>query len=684
MTAIVRGSQLGRYLLPLKVDKRTMRWDTGRRERKVLTVYYTENGELKQRTFPDGSFAKLGFYPKQPEVGSKEWIELYLDRTGAAVRAGGICGWCSSPLTFVPEVPDRLFCRKCKKEISDKTFPETGSQIFDGMKAEYHKVGEGRNSFHYYWKPILRFSKCRYAADQVAAQLARQGDQVSARKSLDIMMSFADYYKKHILSANNRMKLYRAGWPGRCNWGRLTHFGDYCYASGYASRFQQILNTGLKVTEAERVRYRSLLESIITEIELPFVRQSAGMGNPMGACYRDFITTGKVFPEGRFYDLYDRDSAGKPRLLSGTDLVHEAIDGKHGIYNLLANYFYSDGLMHEPAVAYQGMLIAGLRSVVGVLDGYSDPAGYDAASRGYEPMKTIQIKEFLNRPYIQKIFTGHIKVNFPDGKAIPFGDSPSRLMTRMPEKGAVFYPGFMIGSFRMPENKPLSALAMNCNARGGHSPNDQLNLLFWGSGMLLVNTTEYPEYTGRNARNSYWREQSAAHNTMTIDGLNHQRARGKIVFFTATPTVSAMQGLARKCYADGELRRTVFLIDPQNGKPPYMVDLFHGKGGRTAHDIMFQAQSVINTPKESFEVKSPVLSRTVQENLAEALPYAKKNTAYPMDQKRSIGSSAGKCGSALDDAVRKRSGFSARHSNSPVGKRHAAVRRCFRRPLQQR
>ena len=106
--------------------------------------------------------------------------------------------------------------------------------------------------------------------------------------------------------------------------------------------------------------------------------------------------------------------------MSGTDLVYETVQGRNGLENLASTYWYSDGLMHEPTVAYQNMLSGGLTNALTRLEGYQPPAGYDPLQRGYQPFPD---SSFLKRPELVLPRKKHWEVVFPNGSAIPFGDS---------------------------------------------------------------------------------------------------------------------------------------------------------------------------------------------------------------------------------------------------------------------
>ncbi len=573
--------------------------------------------------------------------GSPEWIAQFIDRSGGcvtllntmpALRDGRVpnmvCPAClkEGVLKWRPEAPDELTCTGCGRRITEAAFPASGKLSFDGMDFEFYQAPGNPQKF--FLKPNLRYIKSLYAMTR-ARDLARLGktkkDHESAARALAIMTAYADYYRQYICNVAGNQP-YRPGWPRQCNWGRITHFGDYVFPKNFCSLYSDLASSDLSITPAQRAACRSLLETMISEVTLPFIRQVGGMGNPMGAAYADCIAAGRLFPEGRFIDYYTSGPDGKPRVLNGSDLVHEMIEGRHGLDNLLANYYYADGLMRERTVAYHEMLARGIRNTAQAIKGYSDPAGYDAAARGYTPFRQCDL---LARPDLAAIFTRHQAVNFPDGRSIPVGDDYGDEVSKTPEQASCFYPGWGMGVLRLGKAGQISAAVLNFGSGlDGHSHNDMLSLLLWSNDLLMLNPTEYPAHRDGAIREEYWRGGAAAHNTALIDGVNHTRGRGNPALWAVSPAAGIVQAFADGAYPDkpGALRRTVFLIDSRPGRPPYLVDLFQVRGG-AAHDYFLQAQNAKYGPPETVAVTAPKLVPTGKATLADYLG-GKPDAAY--------------------------------------------------------
>ena len=584
-----------------------------------LRIVYKLGDEKKESVSKYNWRVQLGALPAKFDFGTPEWIQYWFDFSGAALNyARENCPKCKMKncITFLPLELDHLRCKKCGFIFSEETLPTTGSEIFEGMKLEYHQMPDGTKII---WKPILRFHKGHHAFYEI--RRTRRKDPETGRKRLDAMLAYGKFYRKHILRKLGK-RVWRPGYPHGCNYGRLCHFGDYVFPSSHCLTYQDIEQSGVKITPEERAEYRALLEDIISEVTLPFIRQCRGMGNPMGQAFTDCIRVGRFFPEAKIIDYYTRDKNGNPRILSGTDLVYETVQGRHGLENLVSTYWYSDSLMHEPTVAYQNMLAGGVGNALGRLEGFQPPAGYDPVKRGYQPFPKEH--SFLNRPELQLPRNKQKEVVFPNGSAIPFGDSGPGIVNMTPPQESEVYPGWGVGALRHGQG---AAAAMNWgNLRDGHSHNDMLNLLYWGEGILLLNTTGYP--VNGQSPIQYWRAGSGAHNTVMIDGKNHERACGGPGAWGISDHLKVMQGFAEKSHPGAVLRRTAFLVNSRPGLPPYLVDFYQVEGGKESHDYFLLVQAD-RPPNEKLKVISPKLAATGKKDLSQVFSNAETKNVYP-------------------------------------------------------
>ena len=598
-----------------------------RKADKNIRIVYKLGGKKEEATFKNNALVSLGRLPEKFKFGTPEWIQHFADFSGGGLvlafsgnPARGkhlSCPKCKKEkcIAFLPFEEDHLQCAECGFTFSEKTLPTTGEDVFEGMKLEYHQFPDGTRL---YWKPILRCMKAQHIYYEVLK--ARKKDPVIARQKLNAMLAYSKFFKKHMVRKAGK-QIFRPGYPHACNYGRLCHFGDYVFPSVYCLIYRDIEGNGIRISAEERAEYRSLLEDIISEITLPFIRQWRGMANPMGQAFTDCIRVGRLFPEARIVDYYTPDKNGRPSIMSGTDLVYETVQGRNGLENLASTYWYSDGLMHEPTVAYQNMLSGGLTNALTRLEGYQPPAGYDPLQRGYQPFPD---SSFLARPELVLPRKKHWEVVFPNGSAIPFGDSGPGIVTKTPQQKSDVYPGWGIGALR----HPITSAAMNWgNLNDGHSHNDMLNLLYWAEGAVLLNTTAYPA-NERNAPIQYWRGGSGAHNTVMIDGKNHNRACGSPAAWGVTDHLQVMQGFSDRSHPGALLRRTAFLVNSRPGLPPYLVDFYEVDGGKESHDYFLLVQAE-HPPQEEMNVISPKLTATGKSDLTKVFANAEKKNVYP-------------------------------------------------------
>lgn len=454
----------------------------------------------------------------RPEaVGSPGWIERYCDRSGGCLTLlnvqptkpdgtvpGMKCPKCraAGELRWRPETPEELQCRKCGVAVTEESFPSSRSLAHNGLKFEYYTADDGTRWF---LKPQLRYVKSLYAfytAQTLAREARAKKDPGTGKRALAILCAYSDYYRNFIYNRVDGV-IYRPGYPRQCNWGRITHFGDYLFPKKFCRTFRDLIAAGTPISEAERASVRALLESVIGEVTLPFIRQVNGLGNPMGAAYADCISAGRLFREGRFPDFCRTDADGNVPVLSGAGLVHEVIEGEHGYYNLLANYFYPDGLMRERTVAYQNMLIRGLRDTARAAKGYSDIRKDAVEKYGYTPFRALDLQPAEGPASLP--FRAYADVCFPDGRSIPVGDDYGAIVQEKPAAASSVYPGWGIGALRLGRAPEASVAVLNWGSGlDGHSHNDMLSLLFWSNGQLMLSAPEYPAHRHGAIREEWW------------------------------------------------------------------------------------------------------------------------------------------------------------------------------------
>ena len=570
-------------------------------------------------------FSCKTFSVAQPLPGSPEWIECFIDRQGGCLTLlnvlptlkngtvpGMACPGCGNSsndrffqgtLVWNPEKPDELFCQKCHVTVSSENFPDSGKMQFDGLDFEYY---DGHAGKRYFWRPQLRYIKSLhafYTAQTLAREAKRLRRLESGRQALAILIAYSRYYRHYICNLSHNT-LYRPGYPRQCNWGRLTHFGDYVFPKKFCQTYQDLEAAKIPISPEERAEVRALLESIISEVTLPFIRQVNGMGNPMGAAYADCIWAARTFPEAKFPD-YCNASGDTVPVLDSPGLIREILEGPNGFQQLMSNYFYADGLMRERTTAYQEMLVRGLRNTATAIKGYRMPDSSDPPF------------DLLAEPGVQRNFSAHKAIHFPDGRSIPIGDDYGDVVTDTPQATSALYAGWGIGMLCKGTNEHRSCTVLNWGSGlDGHSHNDMLSLLFWSEGQLMLSPPEYPAHRDGAIREEYWRGGAAAHNTVIVDGTEHVRSRGNPLLWIDLPGIGIVRAESRLASPGNHLIRTVFLLDTGKSCAPYLVDFFNVSGG-SIHTLFFQAQGEKYQPRERLEILAPSLTPSSYATFAE-------------------------------------------------------------------
>lgn len=549
-----------------------------------------------------------------PELGSPAWVALFCDRSGGAVTC-----WkemaiaCPNPACdhhrtanqgmWSAAAPEAFSCPACGSVFPGAAYPEEATLEACGQSFEYHTTPTGEKRF---LTPALRYFKACHALS-VAAGFAREAasprlaDDVrkaSARKALDIMLAFSEMYI-HTIHIARRSRISTAGWPNRCNWGRLDHFGDYVFPTMVCGVFDRIAATGI-VSDAERAAYKRFVEYMLSHVTFAWYRQSGGMGNWSVQIRRDCWAAVKTFPDLEIHDLLHEQTRGTPRKLSGPDLLHEILEGPEGLFMLFGRYFYADGLMRERSPAYQEMLISHLRRFLPDIAAYTDPPSYEPPDPRWHRFEHLALED---NDVVKRCMTAHDALVLPDETVMPIGDSYYGITA--PGAGGAressLHPGWGVGALRCGRGPGATLAALNWGStRDGHSHNDMLNVLFWGQGQLLVTDLGYVN-DRHDLKGTWWRGAAMAHNTVVVDATNPPRTTaGELTAWAVTPRCSAVQARSRHTDpADQELRRTLVLVGGTEAAHGggYVVDVFHVRGGGM-HDYVLHAQAPIGQPEE--------------------------------------------------------------------------------------
>jgi hypothetical protein len=115
--------------------------------------------------------------------------------------------------------------------------------------------------------------------------------------------------------------------------------------------------------------------------------------------------------------------------------------------------------------------------------------------------------------------------------------------------------------------------------RHGHA--DALNLGLFAKGFDLMPDCGYPpvQFGGWGAPRAVWYTQSAAHNTVVVDGQNSHPGRGRCTLWAEGRQFRAVRASAANLVGGKQYERTVALVDLSD-RDSYLVDVFRVVGGR--------------------------------------------------------------------------------------------------------
>ena len=601
-----------------------------------------------------------------PEVCSPQWLKIFFDKSGGALNTMGgrfynfmclHCGefnryygnpWKNRTVIWDPQRPDEFKCLKCGKITTKDTCPPVSVQYAYGRQFESHRPMNKKGG-RYLLFPNLRRTKAEYAFQKVICPMAQKAadarDPKLAAKALRGLVAFAEYYKSYMYDVrtvdSGGMKhtlIVRFGHPLNATYGRIWRFGDGGTTRAFCNAFNNIRQTGVKVSPRDYATCRAMAESALSDIGLPCLRDRLGLGNAMTRIYSDGINAARTFPDAKFMDRDERDRTR--RILSSDDLIHELFFGRHSLSALVDNYYTPDGFMRERSPEYHSMSQNGLKAAIGYFKGYRTPENYNPEKRGYRRIA----KDLDSYPNIARSLKILQEITFPDGTSIPLTDSAGNFdRNARPPQTTTIHPGWGVGILRKGKAPALSCAALSWGASAvGHGHNDLLQIMFWSDNRIMLNDTEYPH--GKHRK--YSADSPASHNCVLIDGADYRWIDAQeFSFYGESPLAGVMQAYTQQVYDNPgkTIRRTVVLVDSRPGKHPYLVDLAEATGGKT-YDIFIRGQANFLDLPESLKVLSPAMKPAGEpgKTLDQVLGYGEKGKgAYYLVDSISAGDADG-------------------------------------------
>lgn len=301
------------------------------------------------------------------------------------------------------------------------------------------------------------------------------------------------------------------------------------------------------------------------------------------------------------------------RVTGNGDWVHEAVSLMHDLCHI---GFYPDGMWREVTPAYHRQVRGNLRTVMNILNGYSDPTGYVHSDTG-ERMDDLDLRNQL-ADHWARMDNAMDKITLPDGMLVALNDADPKYQQQDPKQSthSSLLGASGVASLGSGEGDAQQQWVLNFSGTHGHEHHDMLHLSWYALGRRLFDETRYRPLPGSESTRA-WHMATAAHNTVVIDGRNQlgrfdgprrafgpddsirgyidyqsretlggTRHQGDILLMDGQgEEVQVMEVEGRNAY--GKLadlyRRTLVKVSLPDGG--YMVDIFRVKGGEI-HDFM--------------------------------------------------------------------------------------------------
>jgi len=129
-----------------------------------------------------------------------------------------------------------------------------------------------------------------------------------------------------------------------------------------------------------------------------------------------------------------------------------------------------------------------------------------------------------------------------------------------------------------------------------HGQRDGLNLGLIAKGLNLMPDFGYPpvQFGGWNNAKANWYRNTASHNTVVVDGKNHNNGAGKTTLWGVGEHVSMLRVSCPQFIAGKQFERTIATVDISS-KDFYILDIFRVVGGKDHAKFMSSAFGSIST-----------------------------------------------------------------------------------------
>ena len=468
-------------------------------------------------------------------------------------------------LTWTLDDPEHVRCRYCGMVFPNETYPDTSVLRVTnpvGRTQEY-PYWENESGYRYFFRAKGWYQARSYFAG-IAYDLARlyhlTRDPIFARRAGAIVHRFAEVYPGYCVTNDypaRQKSLFEKDEPPYPYWGGKWSRWFYGDIPTDLTLAYDLICEGEELENVDADAHRCIEEDLL-RASVEFVKTyPIYLGNMDPTILRGMVAVGRVI--------------GEP------DFVHDAVAR---MTDLVRKRFFFDGMWKEGTVSYHNQTVGGLRRVLNLLKGYSDPPGYRSPRDGrhFENLDLVQ-----DLPILRKAVRMPERLRYPDGKYVPVHDAwAGSGMEPKDRTGPMLLPA--MGHARLGRGTGVNQIEVHLHFSGGygHQHRDNLSLTLFAKGHEL-----FPDLGYTHTRYRRWSTSTLAHNTVMVDGKEQHAGSEEapsdgdlLLYVPGNDTFQAVEADGARAYPGivRTYRRLVILIGASE-RDAYALDLFRAAGG---------------------------------------------------------------------------------------------------------
>lgn len=531
----------------------------------------------------------IGLVPRRNNLSGNQRVKVGLNVVSCPTGDGGILEW-------YPDKPDRICCNHGHDVDPFKLFPPTGIFKITGPLGQpqehpYHDSKDGKKRIFLYGEYMdpLRVATLSKAAATLGELYQITGDVEYAKRAAAILCDFA-------LALPHWTKVARGYYSGLVGAKRFLPITDFRHYSGiwYDNYHSGLGSEPLLLARA----YDFVVKAPAWDELDPKVKGDAraGVENDL------FLYTVR---DAIRYDIHHPEPASVlsnyiPYQIAGLLVIGWGVgmpELAHYAYwkecQLARKTLMADSMFPE-SPSYARQHVYGLARAAGLVQGYSDPAGF---------VSTIDGKRFDNLDMLNDLSELGRAVNalesltYPDGENMIIHDTYGRLVSSGFPAPVVtrplLYPAFghaVLGRGEKSKNNQIQA-HLHYSGNWGHAHLDMLNIILWACSEEMVSDIGYA-HTYRGFANN-----TSGHNLVVVDRRYQPydlSMPGDLVgWHPVTDGFQVVEVSAPRAYDQCSVyRRTLYLI-PIGENKNLVLDIFDVAGGNV-HEWMAQGSCMVD------------------------------------------------------------------------------------------